>query len=103
MNMRCMGCALYIRCALSIHQKECRKSVGCALYIGERYPPENTVDSYKYTVLLCHTFDSTRIHTQPYLTHILQYPDTHSAVLRQVFCSNTTHKPTLQYSDIFTF
>jgi hypothetical protein len=32
-----MGCALYIRCALSIHQNECRKSLGCALYIGARY------------------------------------------------------------------
>jgi hypothetical protein len=41
--MRGMGYALYIRCALSIHQKECRKSLGCALYIGARYIPENTV------------------------------------------------------------
>jgi hypothetical protein len=31
--MRGMGCALYIRCALSIHQKECRRSLGCALYV----------------------------------------------------------------------
>jgi hypothetical protein len=38
-----MGYALYIRCALSIHQKECRKSLGYALYIGARYLPENTV------------------------------------------------------------
>jgi hypothetical protein len=38
-----MGCAVYIRCALSIHQKECRKSLGCALYIGARYLPENMV------------------------------------------------------------
>jgi hypothetical protein len=29
MNMRCMGCAL------SIHQKECRKSLGCALSTGK--------------------------------------------------------------------
>jgi hypothetical protein len=42
MKMRGMGCALYIRCALSIHQKECRKSLGCALYVGARYIPENT-------------------------------------------------------------
>jgi hypothetical protein len=41
--MRGMGCTLYIRCALSIHQKECRKILGCALYIGARYLPENTV------------------------------------------------------------
>jgi hypothetical protein len=38
-----MGCGLYIRCALSIHQNECRKGLGCALYIGARYLPENTV------------------------------------------------------------
>jgi hypothetical protein len=37
MNVRGMGCAL------SIHQKECRKSLGCALYIGARYLPENAV------------------------------------------------------------
>jgi hypothetical protein len=41
--MHGMGCALYIRCALSIHKKVCRKSLGCALYIGARYIPENTV------------------------------------------------------------
>jgi hypothetical protein len=38
-----MGCALYIRCALSIYQKECRKRLGCVLYIDARYLPENTV------------------------------------------------------------
>jgi hypothetical protein len=38
-----MGCALYIRSALSIHKKECRKILGCALYIGTRYLPENAV------------------------------------------------------------
>jgi hypothetical protein len=37
MNMRGMGCAL------SIHQKECRKSLGCTLYICARYLQENTV------------------------------------------------------------
>jgi hypothetical protein len=29
MNMRCMRCALYI------HQKECRKSLGCGLSTGK--------------------------------------------------------------------
>jgi hypothetical protein len=42
MNMRGMGCVLYIRCALSIHQKECRKSLGYVGNIGARYLPENT-------------------------------------------------------------
>jgi hypothetical protein len=37
MNMRGMGCALYI------HQKERQKSLGCVLYITARYLPENTV------------------------------------------------------------
>jgi hypothetical protein len=41
--MRGMGCALHIRCSLYVHQKECRKSLGCALHIGARYLPENTV------------------------------------------------------------
>jgi hypothetical protein len=27
----------------NVNQKECRKSLGCALYIGARYLPENTV------------------------------------------------------------
>jgi hypothetical protein len=36
-------CALYIRCVLSVHQKECRKSLGCVLYIGVHYLAENTV------------------------------------------------------------
>jgi hypothetical protein len=36
--MRGMGCALYIGCALSIHQKECR------------YLPENTVIYYSIIV-----------------------------------------------------
>jgi hypothetical protein len=34
---------LEVGCALSIHQKECRKSLGCVIYIGARYLPENTV------------------------------------------------------------
>jgi hypothetical protein len=38
--MRGMGCAL------SIHQKECIKSLRCALYVGARYLPENTVLYY---------------------------------------------------------
>jgi hypothetical protein len=33
MNMCGMGCMLHIRCALSIHQKECQKSLACTLYI----------------------------------------------------------------------
>jgi hypothetical protein len=37
MNMRGMGCAL------SIHQKECQKSLGCVLYISARYLSENMV------------------------------------------------------------
>jgi hypothetical protein len=37
MDMRGMGCALFIR------QKKCRKSLGRELYIGARYLPENTV------------------------------------------------------------
>jgi hypothetical protein len=52
MNMRGMGCALYIRCALSIHQKKCRKRLGCALCIGARYLPENTVYIYIHMELL---------------------------------------------------
>jgi hypothetical protein len=40
-----MGCPLYVRCALSIHQKKFRKSLGCALYIGARYLPENALIS----------------------------------------------------------
>jgi hypothetical protein len=51
-----MGCALYIRWALSIHQKECRKSLGCALYIGARYLPENTVFAPVFKLLSCCEF-----------------------------------------------
>jgi hypothetical protein len=47
-----MGCALYIRCALSMHLKEFRKSLGCALYIGARYLPENTV--HFHFLVLCY-------------------------------------------------
>jgi hypothetical protein len=62
-----MGCALYIRCALSIHQKERRKSLGCALYIGARYVPENTVIWNKllrkslHLVGLSHAYDDARL------------------------------------------
>jgi hypothetical protein len=38
---------LYIRCALSIHQKECRK------FWGARYLPENTVLLRKLVFRLC--------------------------------------------------
>jgi hypothetical protein len=63
--MRGMGCALYIRCALSIHQKECRKSFGCALYIGARYLPENTA---LFSFLWC--LDLTLVHDLFLITFI---------------------------------
>jgi hypothetical protein len=50
-----MGCALYMRCTLSIHQKECRKSLGCPLHIGARYLPENTVNSDIKLYMFCRT------------------------------------------------
>jgi hypothetical protein len=67
--MRSMGCALYIRCALSIHQKECQNSLGCTLYIGARYLLENTVfndlpsyiGSVLYLTPICCRFLSTPI------------------------------------------
>ena len=38
-----MGCALYVRCALSVLQKECRKVWGARYTLGARYQSENTV------------------------------------------------------------
>jgi len=36
-------CALYVRCALYVLQKECRKVWGARYTLGARYRPENTV------------------------------------------------------------
>ena len=36
-------CALYVRCALSVLQKECRKVWGVRYMLGARYRSENTV------------------------------------------------------------
>ena len=36
-------CALYVRCALSVLQKECRKVWGARYTLGARYWSENTV------------------------------------------------------------
>jgi hypothetical protein len=73
MNMHGMGCVLYIRCALPIHQKECRKSLGCALYIGVCYLLENTV----YFKVFCNTCyfssDMTLLSFQWMLKHIFMY------------------------------
>jgi hypothetical protein len=46
MNMRGIHqkeCRKSLGCALSIHKKECRKSLGCALYIRCALSIENTV------------------------------------------------------------
>jgi len=40
-------CALYVRCALSVLQKECRKVWGARYTLGVRYRSENTV--YKFS------------------------------------------------------
>ena len=36
-------CALYVRCALSVLQKECRKVLGARYTLGARYRLENMV------------------------------------------------------------
>ena len=36
-------CALYVRCALSVLQKDCRKVWGARYTLGARYRSENTV------------------------------------------------------------
>jgi len=36
-------CALYVRCALSVLQKECRKVWGARYTLGARHRSENTV------------------------------------------------------------
>jgi hypothetical protein len=40
-----LGCALYIRCAVSIHHKGCGKVWGARYTLGARYLPKNTVYS----------------------------------------------------------
>jgi hypothetical protein len=61
-----MGCALYIRCALSIHQKTCRKCLGCALYIGSRYILENKVCGIEF-------FGENRVNAGNYFQGIFFY------------------------------
>jgi len=45
MCMVCM-CTLYVRCTLSVLQKECRKVWGARYTLGARYRSENTVISF---------------------------------------------------------
>jgi len=42
-NVTKVMCALYVRCALSVLQKECRKIWGARYTLGARYRSENTV------------------------------------------------------------
>ena len=44
-------CALYVRCALSVLQKECRKVWGARYTLGARYRSENTV-IYIYVAII---------------------------------------------------
>ena len=39
-------CALYVRCALSVLQKECRKVWGARYTLGAHYRSENTLHSF---------------------------------------------------------
>ena len=48
-------------CALSIHQKECRKSLGCALYIRCALPTEKYGTSFLLDPDNCHCFKVKRI------------------------------------------
>jgi len=45
-NVTKVMCALYVRCALSALQKECRKVWGSRYMLGARYPSENTVFNF---------------------------------------------------------
>ena len=47
-NVTKVMCALYVRCALSVLQKECRKVLGARYTLGARYRSENTVYIYIY-------------------------------------------------------
>ena len=40
-------CALYVRCVLSVLQKECRKVWGASYTLGARYRVENTVFGFR--------------------------------------------------------
>jgi len=42
-NVTKVMCALYVRCVLSVLQKECRKVLGARYMLGARYRSENTV------------------------------------------------------------
>jgi len=43
-------CALYVRCALSVLQKECRKVWGARYTLGARYRSENTVFGHRMSL-----------------------------------------------------
>ena len=45
-------CALHVRCALSVLQKECRKVWGARYTLGARYQSENTVIISTYVSLM---------------------------------------------------
>jgi len=49
-NVTKVMCALYVRCALSVLQKECRKVWGARYTLGARYRSENTL-IYAFTHL----------------------------------------------------
>ena len=55
-NVTKVMCALYVRCALSVLQKECRKVWGARYASGARYRSENTVVYFNFN--LYHPFDS---------------------------------------------
>ena len=51
-------CAVYVRCALSVLQKECRNVWGARYTLGARYRSENTViDVVSAFVKGLHTFE----------------------------------------------
>ena len=63
-------CALHVRCALSLLQKECRKVWGARYTLGVRYRLENMVLCYPYIcVSLTHTH--THTHTHIYILFII--------------------------------
>ena len=57
-NVTKVMCALYVRCALSILQKECRKVWGARYTLGVCYRSENTVSCSKIFFIILNTVHS---------------------------------------------
>jgi hypothetical protein len=81
-----LGCALYIRCAVSIHHKGCGKVWGARYTLGARYLPKNTVVTYIKLLVFLFNFSIANFGYYQIRMMVMSFDMEHKDTYTQALC-----------------